>query len=208
MFKSSLFRPAFMAGALLATSQSAIAAPPIGAGGQLQQIPPAPLPQQSIPDLRIEGSNAASTPGPEDPKVLVQSLHVTGETQFSEAALGRWPRKSQTITTVAVTSSPRPICPLRTTGTITATAPTPTPTPVPIPTPPPVPIVWFSPLEVRTPGEVPLAVLSSGVRMPPIELVENQPVQEEQAALVVAQPVQPEPQPYVPPVYPRRPDRN
>jgi hemolysin activation/secretion protein len=87
MSKSRLFGTAVMAGALLATSHSAIAAPPVGAGGQLQQIPPSPLPQQSIPDIRIEHGDTPGDSGPEGPKVLVQSLHVTGETLFSEAVL-------------------------------------------------------------------------------------------------------------------------
>ena len=73
-------------GALTAV-QAAAAAPPIGAGGQIQQIPPTPEPERSIPDIRIDRGAKARDAGPAGPKVLVQSLHVTGETLFPEAEL-------------------------------------------------------------------------------------------------------------------------
>ncbi|MEA3003477.1 MAG: hypothetical protein QOH81_2265, partial [Sphingomonadales bacterium] len=49
-----MFKPSLATIALLATSQSALAqqAPP-GAGGQLQQIPPAPAPDKPVPDIRF-----------------------------------------------------------------------------------------------------------------------------------------------------------
>jgi len=73
--------------ALLAIGAGAQAAPPVGAGGQFQQIPPAPEPQASIPDIRIERGDNARNAGPAGPKVLVRLLRVTGETLFSEATL-------------------------------------------------------------------------------------------------------------------------
>lgn len=87
MLKSSLLATAFMAGALVAASGNALAQPLVGAGGQIQQIPPPPLQQKTIPDIRIDGANAARDTGPAGPRVLVKSLHVTGETLFPEAAL-------------------------------------------------------------------------------------------------------------------------
>jgi hemolysin activation/secretion protein len=82
MLKTSL-----LSVALLAMSQTALAQQATGAGGQIQQIPPAPVRQKSIPDIRIERRHAPANPGPVGPKVLVRSLHVTGETLFPEAEL-------------------------------------------------------------------------------------------------------------------------
>jgi hemolysin activation/secretion protein len=87
MLRSSLFPAALVAGALLASSQGVLAAPLVGGGGQLQQIPPSPAPQQSIPEIRIERNAPSQDLGPAGPKVLVQSLRVTGETLFPEAEL-------------------------------------------------------------------------------------------------------------------------
>jgi hemolysin activation/secretion protein len=59
----------------------------VGAGGQFQQIPPAPEPERTIPDIRIDRGDKTRDLGPAGPKVLVQSLHVSGETLFPEAEL-------------------------------------------------------------------------------------------------------------------------
>ena len=69
------------------TAAHAAAAPLIGAGGQIQQIPPTPEPQRSIPDIRIDQGAKARDAGPAGPRVVVRSLHVTGETVFTEAEL-------------------------------------------------------------------------------------------------------------------------
>jgi hemolysin activation/secretion protein len=58
-----------------------------GAGEQLQQIPSLPVPERSIPDIRIERSEAPPSPALPGVKFQVKSLHVTGETKFSEAEL-------------------------------------------------------------------------------------------------------------------------
>ncbi len=72
--------------ALLALSQSAFAqTPPLG--GQIQQIPPAPVPQRAIPDIRIEPGTTPAVPGSEQARILVRSLRVTGQTLYSEAEL-------------------------------------------------------------------------------------------------------------------------
>lgn len=73
---------------LLGVSQSALAAELPSAGGQIQQIPPSPIPQKAAPDIRIEqGSVMPSVAGSDKVKVLVKSLRVTGQTIYSEAEL-------------------------------------------------------------------------------------------------------------------------
>ncbi|MEO8114725.1 MAG: ShlB/FhaC/HecB family hemolysin secretion/activation protein [Phenylobacterium sp.] len=73
--------------ALLASGQSAFAQPSVGAGGQIRQIPPAPTQPKSIPDIRVERSQPPTAPEAAGARILVQSLHVTGVTRFTEAEL-------------------------------------------------------------------------------------------------------------------------
>jgi len=87
MSKSTLLMTACLAAGSLCLGQGAFAAPPVGAGGQLQQIPPPPAPERSIPEIRTDRGGGERDAGPPGPKVLVQSLHVTGETLFPEAEL-------------------------------------------------------------------------------------------------------------------------
>ena len=68
-------------------SQSAFAQIPPSAGGQIQQIPPAPIPQRAVPEIRIEQGSAPAIPASDNVKILVKSLHVTGQTLYSEAEL-------------------------------------------------------------------------------------------------------------------------
>ncbi len=84
--KRSALSLSLFAIALFATGQSAIAQP-IGAGGQIQQIPQAPALQNAAPGLPIQRNNNPVQPGPAGPKFAVSSLHVTGATRFSEAEL-------------------------------------------------------------------------------------------------------------------------
>src|SRR5579859_3073528 len=72
--------------ALLAVGQGALAQP-VGVGSQLQQIPPAPAQPKSIPDIRIERGSPPKGSPPVGPKILVRTLHVTGQTRFTEAEL-------------------------------------------------------------------------------------------------------------------------
>jgi hemolysin activation/secretion protein len=65
-----------------AFGQSAVVVPP-----QVSQLPPAPVTQTAIPDIRIQRPGVASEAGPTGPAVVVSSLHITGETRFSEAEL-------------------------------------------------------------------------------------------------------------------------
>jgi len=74
---------------LLALSQSAFAQiqiPP-AAGGQMQQIPPPPTLQKAIPEIRIEQVPSAAAAASDQVRILVKSLHVTGQTLYSEAQL-------------------------------------------------------------------------------------------------------------------------
>lgn len=95
MLKSGL-----IAAALLATSQTAYAQQPPG-GGQLQQIPPAALPQRPGPDIRIEHPDAPTDAVAEGARIRVNSLRVTGATLFAEdeliAAAGFTPGSDLTL---------------------------------------------------------------------------------------------------------------
>ena len=73
--------------ALLATSQAAFAQLAPGAGGQLQQIPPAPVAPKEEPGLVIEAPKAAPDADRGGPKIQVTTLHVTGQTLFDEGTL-------------------------------------------------------------------------------------------------------------------------
>lgn len=81
-----MLRSTLMAAALLATGQSAYAQQP-PAGGQLQQIPPAVLPQRPAPDIRIERPEPPSEAAAEGRRIRVDTLRVTGATLFTEAEL-------------------------------------------------------------------------------------------------------------------------
>ena len=72
---------------LFAVSQNAFAQQPIGAGGLIQSVPPAPVPERSVPNLPIERREAPAKPVPPGVRFVVNQLHVTGQTHFSEAEL-------------------------------------------------------------------------------------------------------------------------
>jgi len=73
--------------ALLTGGEPALAQQLPGGGAQLLQIPPPQVQERTIPDIRIERSQAPPNPTLPGIKFLVTSLHVTGETKFSEAEL-------------------------------------------------------------------------------------------------------------------------
>ena len=76
--------------ALLALSQGAFAQqPPPGAGGQLLQIPPSPIPPRAAPEFRIEQRAAPAAPAAaaDQVKMSVNSLRVTGASAYSETEL-------------------------------------------------------------------------------------------------------------------------
>lgn len=73
--------------ALLALSQGVLAQQLPGAGSQMQQIPPVPVPQKAPPEIRIERGTAPVLPGTNEAKILVHNLRVTGAKAYSEAEL-------------------------------------------------------------------------------------------------------------------------
>ena len=73
--------------ALLALAQSALAQQPPSAGGQLQQIPPAPAAPRAPPDIRIQPQTAPAAEGADQVKIPVRSLRVSGNRVYSEAEL-------------------------------------------------------------------------------------------------------------------------
>ena len=82
-----MLRSTLLVTALVAASQAAPAQQPVGAGGQLQQIPPAAVPEKPTPDFEVKRSGPAAEAVPAGPKLRFRSLHVTGQTLFSEAEL-------------------------------------------------------------------------------------------------------------------------
>ncbi len=57
------------------------------AGGQLQQIQPAPEPRQAIPEIRVERPGVAPATADAGPAFAVATLHVAGGTVFAESDL-------------------------------------------------------------------------------------------------------------------------
>lgn len=74
--------------ALLLAGQTALAQqPPPTGGGQLQQIPPSPVPQRVQPDIRIEQGGTPSVPLADNVRIRVNSLRITGQTAYPESVL-------------------------------------------------------------------------------------------------------------------------
>ena len=73
--------------ALLACSHHAFAQPLPGAGSQIQQLPPTPVPQRAAPEIRIESGVAPVQPGAVESKILVNTLRITGAKAYPEAEL-------------------------------------------------------------------------------------------------------------------------
>lgn len=73
--------------ALLVLSSSVFAQQIPSAGGQLQQIPPTPIPEQPAPKLSIEPRSVAESPAVDMAKITVNRLSVTGARIYSEAEL-------------------------------------------------------------------------------------------------------------------------
>jgi hemolysin activation/secretion protein len=85
--RSNRFVAAPLAIVLLAASHNAIAQAPIGAGGQIQQIPPAPVPEKATPELSVPQRHVPPIAAPDNTRFVVNSLQVTGQTRFTEAEL-------------------------------------------------------------------------------------------------------------------------
>jgi hemolysin activation/secretion protein len=79
------------------------------AGGQIQLIPPAPALERALPEIRIEESTDPARPAPDDTRILVRSLQVTGQSAFSEdeliAATGFVPGSELTLTELRIMAS-------------------------------------------------------------------------------------------------------
>lgn len=73
--------------AILAFSQSVLAAQPPSAGSQLQQIPSSPIPPKQQPIISLVPSDTAVTPQYDTVKINVKSLKITGMQAYSEAEL-------------------------------------------------------------------------------------------------------------------------
>lgn len=72
--------------ALAALSQAAFAqAPPTG--GQIQQIPGAPMPEKPSPEIRFEPGKVPAVPAADQTRMTVSSLRVTGQSLYSEGEL-------------------------------------------------------------------------------------------------------------------------
>ncbi|MDP3511401.1 MAG: ShlB/FhaC/HecB family hemolysin secretion/activation protein [Sulfuritalea sp.] len=81
MLKKNLFTIA-----LLAVSHGAFAQQP-DAGSQMQQIPPAPLPQKFEPTVDVVPQSAPTTADTAGVKIVVKSLNVVGAHVYAEAEL-------------------------------------------------------------------------------------------------------------------------
>ncbi|MHB8828086.1 MAG: ShlB/FhaC/HecB family hemolysin secretion/activation protein [Syntrophales bacterium] len=72
---------------LLALSQNVWAVEPPSAGSQFQQLPPPPIIQKAVPKIQVEQGIAPAAPASDQAQILVKSLHVIGQTLYSEAEL-------------------------------------------------------------------------------------------------------------------------
>jgi hemolysin activation/secretion protein len=81
-----MLKPGFVAAALLVSSQPAFAQPTT-AGGQLQQIPPAPAQPPATPVFEVAPNSVQTEADTSGPRIRVDQLRLTGQTIFSEEAL-------------------------------------------------------------------------------------------------------------------------
>jgi len=77
----------FMTFALLTLSSGVFAAQFPSGGSQLQQIPPSPSLQKAEPEIRVEQNQVPVTPAVDSAKIQVNSLHLTGQSLYSETEL-------------------------------------------------------------------------------------------------------------------------
>ena len=77
----------FMTFALLTLSSGVFAAQFPSGGSQLQQIPPSPSLQKAEPEIRVEQNQVPVTPAADSAKIQVNSLHLTGQSLYSESEL-------------------------------------------------------------------------------------------------------------------------
>lgn len=73
--------------AMLVLSPAAFAATPLGAGGQMQQIPPPPRPQPVAPAFEVKPTSQPVAAPQDSAKIIVNRLQVTGAQVYTEARL-------------------------------------------------------------------------------------------------------------------------
>ena len=79
--------PGLMTVALMLIPYAAHAQSTVDAGTQIQQIPPVPLPEKSVPQFRVEQRAIPRDDGVPGVSIRVTSLNITGQTIFSQAQL-------------------------------------------------------------------------------------------------------------------------
>lgn len=82
-----LAKATLLAVGLAVAGNPAVAQLPLGAGGQLQQIPPQPLLDKPAPDIDLRRPEATAEAVPAGPKIAVRTLRITGQTIFTETEL-------------------------------------------------------------------------------------------------------------------------
>jgi hemolysin activation/secretion protein len=82
-----MFNSKFIPLALLVLSPLAFAQTPLGAGGQMQQIPPSPKPPLAVPSIEIRPGSPLGDTKPDSAKISVNRLELTGARLYSEASL-------------------------------------------------------------------------------------------------------------------------
>ena len=82
-----MFKNKMIPFALLALSQSILAQQIPGAGSQMQQIPPMPIPQKTAPSVDFKPIAAPAPKAADNIKIAVMSLKITGSQVYSEDTL-------------------------------------------------------------------------------------------------------------------------
>jgi hemolysin activation/secretion protein len=87
VLKDVMFNLKLLPLAMLAMSSAAFAATPLGAGGQMQQIPPSPQPQSVAPAFEVSPTSLPAAAPQDTAKIIVNRLQVTGAQVYTEARL-------------------------------------------------------------------------------------------------------------------------
>lgn len=82
-----MFKNKMIPFALLALSQSILAQQIPGAGSQMQQIPPTPVPQKTVPSVDFKPVVTPAPTATDTVKIVVGSLKITGSLAYSEDTL-------------------------------------------------------------------------------------------------------------------------
>lgn len=85
--KASVLKHPLLPLAILFVVPTAFAQQPPSAGSQLQQIPPAPMPREMAPTIRIEPTSTPTASAPNAVKILVNRLRVSGSSVYPESEL-------------------------------------------------------------------------------------------------------------------------